>query len=60
MPGRGKYIDGIFNYCDRWCERCRFEDRCRVRHEERKRMERHLLRGENPEDPKVFLQDLRV
>lgn len=21
-------IEGIFNYCDRWCERCRFRDRC--------------------------------
>src|SRR5439155_24301861 len=29
MPGRGKYIDGIFNYCDRWCERCPFTSRCR-------------------------------
>lgn len=25
----GKYIDGIFNYCDRWCERCPFTGRCR-------------------------------
>ena len=24
-----KYIDGIFNYCDRWCERCPFTTRCR-------------------------------
>ncbi len=26
-PGRG-FIPGIFNYCDRWCERCSFRDRC--------------------------------
>lgn len=25
-----KYIPGIYNYCDRWCERCAFTDRCRV------------------------------
>lgn len=25
-----KFIDGIFNYCDRWCERCCFTSRCRV------------------------------
>ena len=25
----GKYIDGIYNYCDRWCERCTFTSRCR-------------------------------
>lgn len=24
-----KYIDGIYNYCDRWCERCTFTSRCR-------------------------------
>jgi hypothetical protein len=29
MPGRSKYIDGIFNYCDSWCERCAFASRCR-------------------------------
>lgn len=25
-----KYISGIHNYCDRWCERCAFTSRCRV------------------------------
>lgn len=24
------YIPGIHNYCDRWCERCDFTDKCRV------------------------------
>jgi len=23
------YIDGIYNYCDRWCERCAFTSKCR-------------------------------
>ncbi len=23
-----KYISGIYNYCDRWCERCQFSSRC--------------------------------
>src|SRR5262245_15112436 len=23
-----KLIAGIYNYCDRWCERCQFTDRC--------------------------------
>ena len=23
-----KYIPGIYNYCDRWCERCAFTSRC--------------------------------
>ncbi len=25
---REKYIPGIFNYCDRWCERCTMADKC--------------------------------
>jgi hypothetical protein len=25
-----KFIPGIFNYCDRWCERCVFTARCRA------------------------------
>jgi hypothetical protein len=26
--GDSKYISGIYNYCDRWCERCQFTSRC--------------------------------
>lgn len=29
MSKTDHYIDGIFNYCDRWCERCKYTDRCR-------------------------------
>src|SRR6476661_6195618 len=25
-----KFIDGIYSYCDRWCERCSLTIRCRV------------------------------
>ena len=31
MTVRGKYIDFISAYCDRWCERCAFTDRCSSR-----------------------------
>ena len=23
-----KYIEGVYNYCDRWCEKCRFTSNC--------------------------------
>ena len=23
-----RFIEGIYNYCDRWCERCAFTERC--------------------------------
>ena len=29
MNRKSGYIDGIYNYCDRWCERCTFTSRCR-------------------------------
>lgn len=25
---KGKFIPGIYNYCDRWCERCNFTSKC--------------------------------
>jgi hypothetical protein len=34
------FIDGIYNYCDRWCERCRFQTRCRL-YRDRQRMEQY-------------------
>jgi hypothetical protein len=30
MEVRDGFIVGIFNYCDRWCETCRFTSRCRL------------------------------
>ena len=29
-PDCQSFVSGIYNYCDRWCERCQFTDRCRV------------------------------
>jgi hypothetical protein len=56
--GPDQFIAGIYNYCDGWCEQCRFTDRCRVYAEEQRKMERHLLRGEDPDDPAVFMEDV--
>jgi hypothetical protein len=28
MDDNKDYIEGIYNYCDRWCERCKYTDRC--------------------------------
>lgn len=30
IDGENGLIPGIYNYCDRWCERCEFTARCRV------------------------------
>ena len=31
IPSR--FIDGVFRFCDAWCERCRCQSRCRLYHE---------------------------
>jgi hypothetical protein len=41
LKKRPKFISGIHNYCDRWCERCRFTERCRVYYSEQKYKEKH-------------------
>lgn len=30
MEVRDGFIIGVFNYCDRWCERCRLTSRCQI------------------------------
>jgi hypothetical protein len=30
MAAKPTHIEGIYNYCDRWCERCNFTSRCAV------------------------------
>jgi hypothetical protein len=31
MVRSGKFISGVYNYCDRWCERCPLASRCALR-----------------------------
>jgi len=38
-PDDDGFISGIYNYCDRWCERCDFKDRCRIFADERESLE---------------------
>jgi len=28
LASNPKFVEGIYNYCDRWCERCSFTSRC--------------------------------
>lgn len=51
------FIDGIFNYCDRWCERCRFIDRCRLADDEQLRNAAHRAAGEDPNDWNIVMED---
>lgn len=51
------FIPGIFNYCDRWCERCLYTDRCRTFAMEKaitKEMEEEERRKKAREENKAF------
>jgi hypothetical protein len=51
-------ISGIFNYCDRWCEKCTYTNRCLLFKQEAEREIKHILRDENKNDPDVLAKDL--
>lgn len=47
------FIDGVHNYCDRWCERCEFTARCRVF-----AMEAEMLDEEKDVGSEAFVRNL--
>jgi hypothetical protein len=52
-PRTPRLIPGVHNYCDRWCERCRFKTRCvvAVMHE---RIDAARARGQELSDSEVL------
>ena len=53
-----KFIPGIYNYCDRWCERCNMTQRCLLYYKDSRREAEHRAKGEDPHDWDIVLQDL--
>lgn len=48
------FISGIYHYCDRWCDRCAFTNRCRVfHHEQNNGGEPEQNGAENEEDGRL-------
>jgi hypothetical protein len=58
-PDLDQFISGIYNYCDRWCERCSMTARCYVFWQEKRAEARHRAAGRDPHDWAVVLEDLR-
>jgi len=52
------FKSGIYNYCDRWCERCPDTNKCYVYVKEQETKAMHLKRGEDPNDPSIVLKDV--
>lgn len=43
-------IAGIYNYCDRWCEKCSYTNRCLLFKQEAEREIKYILKDENQSD----------
>jgi len=54
-----RFIPGIHNYCDRWCERCPMTHKCYVFWLEKGREAQHRAAGRDPSDWDVVVQDVR-
>lgn len=57
--GKDKFVQGIYNYCDRWCERCPMTDRCFLYYQDSIRRTQHESQGENPYDMNIILEDVQ-
>ncbi len=54
-----QFIPGIYNYCDRWCERCPMTAKCYLFWQERGRQAAHRTAGRDPYDWDVVVEDVR-
>ncbi|TVP47598.1 MAG: hypothetical protein EA341_12360 [Mongoliibacter sp.] len=48
-------IIGIYNWCDRWCERCDFTDRCTLYAKDQEKREEY----EDPDSPEAFMEMIK-
>jgi hypothetical protein len=52
------FISGIYNYCDRWCERCPMTHRCFLFYQEAKQRARTISEGKDPDDLQVVVESV--
>jgi len=53
-----KFILGIYNYCDRWCEHCLLFHRCFLYTKEKEKLEEHQKKGKDPNAWKIVMKDV--
>lgn len=51
-------ISGIYNYCDRWCERCSYTNKCLLFKQEAEREIKHILKDESESDSEQYSKPL--
>jgi hypothetical protein len=54
-----QFIPGIYNYCDRWCDRCPMTAKCYLYWQEKQREAEHRAAGRDPDDWAVVLDDVK-
>ena len=54
-----RFVSGIYNYCDRWCERCPMTAKCYLYWQERQTEAEHRAAGRDPDDWAVVLDDVK-
>jgi len=57
-PTEKRFQSGIYNYCDRWCERCPDTDKCFLFAKEEQRKAEHIAKGEDINDPEIMWKDI--
>jgi hypothetical protein len=55
----GRFVSGIYNYCDRWCERCPVTAKCYLYWQEQQTEAEHRAAGRDPDDWAVLLDDVK-
>jgi len=54
-----KYTPSPFSYCDYRCDRCEHQETCKVFRDEQERLLEHYIKGEDPHDPEIFMNDMK-
>lgn len=57
--GEEEYTPSPYNYCDYRCDRCEYQETCKVYKDEQERLLEHYVRGEDPHDPDIFMNDMK-
>jgi len=58
MVSKSDFIAGIYNYCDRWCERCPYTSRCRVFYETKRADRRRRRKGRETDTMEATLDEV--
>ncbi|HET6428034.1 MAG TPA: hypothetical protein VFJ30_06480 [Phycisphaerae bacterium] len=55
---KSNFVAGIYNYCDRWCERCPYTGRCRVFHETERAEQRRRRKGQDTDSMEAAMAEV--